>query len=297
MDDHLKGIFAALVTPFTAEGDVAYDALSAHVQHCIDIGIEGFYVCGSTGEALLLTLEERKRILEVVMSIAGGHRPVVCHCGAVGTKLSSDLARHAASVGVDAVSSVSPFYYHFSPDEIVDYYKELADSCGRPVIVYNIPSLSGVSVTPAMMRAMYEHPEIAGLKFTSNDLFALERIKSELPDLIVYNGFDEMLLAGLSMGADGAIGSTYNVMGRYFIQIRDLFQQNRMAEALNIQRKANSIVSDLVSTGKLFSCLKYIITLRGIPFGECRRPFSALTESDMRLCDQINSTLLKDGIV
>lgn len=296
-NNNLKGIFVALVTPFAPDGSVAYDALATHVRHSINSGIEGFYVCGSTGEALLLTLEERKHILEIVVEAAKGRCPVICHCGAVGTQLSSDLARHAVASGVDAVSSVSPFYYHFSSQEIIDYYKEIADACGKPVIVYNIPSLSGVSVTPPMMHKMCEHPEIIGLKFTSNDLFSMEQIKTDLPNLIVYNGFDEMLLAGLSMGADGAIGSTYNVMGKYFVQIRDLFLQNRMQEALVTQRKANGLIASMSNTGKLFACLKYIISLRGIPFGDCRRPFAALNDADIRLCMQINKTLIDDGIV
>ncbi|MDL2229452.1 N-acetylneuraminate lyase [Treponema sp. OttesenSCG-928-L16] len=293
--EKLKGIIAALVTPFDNSGKVDTEALKGHVKDLLAQGIHGFYVCGSTGEAFLMDGTERKKTLEAVVEANEGRGSVICQCGAVGTDLSIDLGKHAASLGVDAISSVPPFYYNFSAGEIEGYYHDIADACGMPVIVYNIPSMSGVTITPALMSSLRKHPGIVGLKFTSNDFFAMEQIKSADPELIVYNGFDEMALAGFGMGADGAIGSTYNVMGKYFLKIQTLLKENKLGEAFEIQKKANTVIAALAGTGKFFSCLKYIISLRGIPYGSCRRPFTPLTDEDKALCRTIFDKLKKDG--
>jgi N-acetylneuraminate lyase len=162
--------------------------------------------------------------------------------------------------------------------------------------VYNIPSFCGVTISPAMMASLRKHPGIAGIKFTHTDLYAMERMKTTDPELIVYNGFDEIALGGFALGADGAIGSNFNIMGKYFIDMRRLFLQNNAVEAQNIQRKANAAIAALYSTGKLISCIKYIIGLQGIPYGLSRRPFLPLTEVEKETCRKVFEDLKKDGI-
>jgi N-acetylneuraminate lyase len=297
MNDKLKGgILAALVTPFDASGKVDKPAIHALVKKLLAEGIDGFFVCGSTGEAFLMESAERREVLETVAEANDGKGSLSCHCGASGTDLGIGLAKHAASLGVDAVASVPPFYHHFSNDEILGYFRDLADASGKPVIVYNIPSFCGVTITPAMMVALRSRPGVAGIKFTSLDLFAMEQMKTNDPDLVVYNGFDEVALAGFSMGADGAIGSNFNIMGKYFIDMQRLFLQNKLPEAQAIQKKANAAIAALYSTGKLISCIKYIIGLQGIPYGNTRRPFSPLTEDDKKICQQVFEGLKKDCI-
>ncbi|GHT55881.1 N-acetylneuraminate lyase [Spirochaetia bacterium] len=297
MNDKLKGgILAALVTPFDESGKIDKPALRALVKKLLANGINGFFVCGSTGEAFLMEGVERREALETVAEANDGKGSLICHCGAIGTDLSIGLAKHAASLGVDAVSSVPPFYHHFSNDEILAYFHDLADASGKPVIVYNIPSFCGVTITPAMMASLRSRPGVAGIKFTSLDLFAMEQMKTNDPNMVVYNGFDEVALAGFSMGADGAIGSNFNIMGKYFIDMQRLFLQNKLSEAQAIQKKANAAIAALYGTGKLISCIKYIIGLQGIPYGNSRRPFSPLTEDDKKICRQVFEGLKKDGI-
>jgi N-acetylneuraminate lyase len=276
----MKGIFPALLTPFTAEGRVDERALRQLVSAGIGRGVTGFYVCGSTAESFLLSLDERKRILEVVASETAGRAVIICHVGAIGTDLSVDLGKHAVASGADSISSIPPFYYKFSDDEIVGYYSDLVERVGAPLIPYNFPLLSGVTLSGDLLKRLRVDPRVIGVKFTSNDLYQLERMKKNDPGLIVYSGFDEIFLGALSMGAEAAIGSTFNFMPEKFIGIRKYFEQGNFEAARKLQEEANSVVEALMGTGKLLNAHKYILELQGIPFGECRRPFLPLTGDD-----------------
>ncbi len=292
MNERLTGIFTALVTPFDKDGNIMFDSLQKHVDYLVKQGVDGFYVNGSTGESFLMAPDERKQVLEAVLEANGGRASVINHCGAIGTELSLDLVRHSAKLAVDALSSVPPFYYSFSPDELVGYYNDLANASDKPFIVYNMPKFSGVVITPSLMARLRENRKIQGLKFTHNDFFALQQIKASDPDLIVYNGYDEMAICGLSLGCDGAIGSTYNVIAPLIIRLRKLCLANDYQAALAVQSVINDyIVTMSDKTGKLFAVLKYLISEReGVDYGICRKPFAELTSADKEICQGLLSS-------
>ncbi len=274
----LQGIFPALLTPFDKNGKIIETSLRAIVERNLKAGVNGFYVCGSTGEAFLLSMEERKRVVEIVIDAVNGKAAVICHIGAIGTDHAIELGKHAVQAGVDAVSSIPPFYYKFSSDEIMNYYIDIWEALKTKIIPYNFPSFSGVTLTPDMIKEMGKKADIAGIKFTSNDLFQLERMKKEAPDLLVYNGFDEIFLAGLVMGAEGAIGSTFNVMADKFIGIWRAFSGGNITEAKSIQAIANEVIEALIQTHSMFNAEKYLLELEGIEMGEARKPFAPLTD-------------------
>ncbi|MEI8094196.1 MAG: N-acetylneuraminate lyase [Spirochaetales bacterium] len=288
----LKGIFPALLTPFDATGHLNEASLRRLVSVNIARGVTGFYVAGSTGEAFLLTAEERKRVFEIVADENAGRVTLIAHVGAIGTDLTLDLGRHAVAHGADAISSIPPFYYKFSGDEVVGYYTELADKLDAPIIPYNFPALSGVTLTGPLIQRLRKHKRIMGVKFTSNDLFQLEQMKQADPDLVVYNGFDEICLAGLAMGADGAIGSTFNFMPEKFLAIRKHFMAGEMALAQKQQSQANEVIQVLIDTGKLLAGEKYLMDLQGIPCGACRSPFTPLTDTDKKNLQDVAKKLL-----
>ena len=278
MKEKFSGIFAALITPYTPDQQVDYTALRHLVRKLIHDGIDGFYVCGSTSEVFLLNEQERKKILETVVDENNGEKRVICHTGAISTEHALDFARHAESVGADAVSSVSPFYYKFSEEEIVRFYLDLMAATDLPMFVYNIPSFSGFSLTEQTLSRLKENTTLAGVKFTSSDYFLLERIKTKHPDLVVWNGFDEMLLSGLSMGADGGIGSTYNCMPKLIRRIYDSFLAGDMASAQIYQKLANEVIEVICRNG-VFASVKELLGMEGIACNGCRKPFSPLAES------------------
>lgn len=277
MMTEFKGIYPALMTPFDAGGNVDRAALRRLVRMNMKKGVNGFYVCGSTAEVFLLTGAQRMEILETVMAEVNHALPVIAHVGCISQAQAEELARHAARLGVDAVSSVPPFYYPFTAEEIRRYYLTLADAAKRPVLIYNIPGYSGVRLTVEDLRPLLEDGRFLGVKHTSSDFFMLERMRRIRSDLVVMNGLDEMFLAGLSMGADGGIGSTYNFMAEKFVAMYRLFQAGRMREALKIQGQVNAVVETLLSLG-LMAAEKEALCLMGICSSACMRPFGGLSD-------------------
>lgn len=275
--DKFKGLFAALVTPYTIDQEVNYKEIKKLVRHLLNQGIEGFYVCGSTAEAFMLSVEERMKILEAVTAENNGQGVVIAHVGSIGTKLSIQLAKHAESTGADAISSVSPFYYKFSADEVSNYYFDLAGSTKLPMFVYNFPANSGFQLTYEILKKLIINEKIIGVKHTCSDFYQLERMKNIKPDLIVLNGFDEMLLSGLAAGADGGVGSTYSCMSGIYKNIRDAYLQNDMERAASFQRRANNVIEYIVKFG-VFQSVKKILETEGIIFNGCRSPFHDISQ-------------------
>ena len=275
------GIFTALLTPFDKNDCVNTKALSELVKFNLKMGVRGFYVTGSTGEAFLLSTEERKLVMETVRDTAPD-ATLIAHIGSPRAKEALELAKYAKELGYDAISSVAPIYYKYSFDEIKNYYYRLADTGELPMLVYHIPTFSGVNLGLGEMRQFLCDDRFMGIKYTSNDFFMLEQCKSSFPDKIVYNGFDEMFLCGLSMGADGAIGSTYNFMADKFVKIHELFKAGNIAEAQKLQIKANEIISLLCKVG-VMPAEKEVLTLLGYDMGDCRHPFSPLSDEARKL--------------
>ena len=142
---NLRGIYSALITPMRPDEEIDYDCLQSVVEFQINQGVEGFYCCGSSGEALLLSLEERKEIVETVINQVGEKVPVIVHVGTLRTKDTINLTLHAMEHGAKAVSMIPPYYYNFSQSEIVGYYEDILKATSAPIIIYNIPQFTGIS--------------------------------------------------------------------------------------------------------------------------------------------------------
>jgi len=277
----LKGIYTALLTPFTAEGEINEKELVRLVQHNLNLGVTGFYVCGSTGEALMLDVDERKFIMEIVKE-AAGEANLIAHVGSLNERDAHELAKYAKDLSYDLISSVTPFYYKFSFPEIKNYYTRLAEESDMKMLVYHIPAFSGVGMGMKEIATFLDDERFAGIKYTSNDFFAMERCKALYPDKLIFNGYDEMLLSGLAMGADGGIGSTYNFMADKFVSVRNLYNAGKIKEAKHIQNDANRIISILCEIG-VMQAEKEIMNQLGLDFGGCLPPFGEISEEHKSL--------------
>lgn len=246
-----KGIKSALVSCIDDNGNVYEDDMRRLMKWHLKEGFTGFYICGGTGEGPVLQKETRKRIAEIAVDeVKGTGAHIINHVGAIDLKTAVELAEHAAEVGCDAISSVPPFFFHYGEKEIFRYYDALAKASGLPVLMYASP-LSGTTITPAMIdRLMKQIPQLIGLKWTSPDYYTMHRI-TELNggNINVINGPDETLLLGLTMGAQGGIGATYNVMPKLFQQIYELYNQDKVHEARPVQFKANKLIDILLEHG------------------------------------------------
>lgn len=281
MEQKFKGIFPALLTPFDKNDNVNTKVLEEITEYNIKKGVDGFYVGGSTAEAFLLTDEERIQVMETVSKVAKGRVTLIAHIGCISTAQAIRLAKKAKELGYDAISSVSPFYYKFSFAEIKKYYFDIVDAVDLPMLIYNFPAFSGVNLTVDNISEFLSDERFLGVKHTSSDYFALEQFKSAFPDKVVYNGFDEMFMAGLAMGADGAIGSTFNLMAEKFIKIRNLFAENKVEEARAVQNEANVIIRALCKVG-VMQGEKAAMDALGFDMGPARAPFGPLTEEQKK---------------
>ncbi len=282
----LARIYSALVTPTRADESIDHDVLAQIVGEQLARGVEGFYCCGSSGEALLLSLDERKAVVSTVTSAAAGLAPVIVHVGTVSTTQTIELALHAQAHGVSAVSMIPPYYYAFTPQEVETYYRDVIAAVDVPVMLYNIPQFTGVSFSKANSSALLADPQVIGMKHTDHNLYALERLTEAFPDKIFFNGFDEQYLSALVAGATGAVGTTVNIQPELFLRLRSQFNAGDLAGARHTQRQINSVVETLVAHG-VFQSAKYIACARGEVTGNCRAPFRPLTNEDRSALDRL----------
>lgn len=275
----LKGVMPALLTPFNDQQQLDTQSLRQLVRFNIAQGMDGLYVGGSTGEAFVQSSAERQEVLEIVAEEAKGKMTLIAHVGTVSTHESQQLARAASRFGYDAVSAVTPFYYPFSFEEHCDHYRGIVDSAdGLPMVVYNIPALSGVKLSLDQINTLVTLPGVGALKQTSGDLFQMEQIRRAHPDLVLYNGYDEIFASGLLAGADGGIGSTYNIMGWRYQGIVKALKEGDIATAQALQTKCNEVIDLLIKVG-VFRGLKTVLHYMGvIEVPLCRKPFAPVDE-------------------
>ena len=281
-----SGIYPALLSPFHKDGSINHEALRQLVRVNLKKGVAGFYVGGSTAEAFLLDNSQRMALLETVADEAAGRCRILAHVGSISQHSAIQLARHAEGLGVDAISSIPPFYYGFPFECIQRYYLALADSVSVPLIIYHFPANSGVQLSLQQANQFLEDARIAGIKYTSNDLFMLSQIRQMNPGKAVLNGYDEIFLSGLAAGANGGVGSTYNVMAEKFIRIQALFNEGRMPEAQALQAEANRVIEAFIKLG-VMPAEKAALRILGIDMGQCLPPFQQIDAEQERWLAQI----------
>ena len=274
-----KGVIPAVLTVFDKEENIDEVGMRQLVSFLIDKGVNGLYLTGSTGEGFTMTSEERKKVVEIVIDETAGRVPVVVHVGAIGTKISIDLAKHAESVGADGISSVPPFYWKFNENQIIKYYEDIASSCSIPMIVYNVPLVGLLGMNAIKRLAKIEN--VKGIKYTALSQYEITQIKDEVgEEFLVYSGADEMAMSGLIAGADGIVGSFYNIMTELFINIYDAVKNKDLDEAQRLQKQAVEVIMYALQLPSFYAGMKVILKWMGINAGYCRRPFENLTEED-----------------
>ncbi|MFZ5916541.1 MAG: dihydrodipicolinate synthase family protein [Chloroflexota bacterium] len=276
----LTGIMPALLTPFDREGNVNPAMIRDLIEFQLAHGVSGFYVTGSTGEGLLLSEAERKLVVETAVDQVRGRAPVVAHVGAIGTRSARALAVQAQEAGADAISSIPPIYYHVGAEGIRQYYAQVAGASSLPFYVYNIPATTGVDVSVDIMRDLVAAlPTLRGIKYTSHNFFEMRKlIELEGGCLNVVSGPDEMMIAGQAMGADGAIGTTYNILPRLFVQAYQAINAGDLARARELQAQGNRVIAVFQKFPAL-SAVKEMMRLIGFDCGAARSPNLPLTEA------------------
>lgn len=283
--ERLEGVIPALITPFTESGRVNGNALIDLMKWNLGQGAVSFFIGGSSAECFLMTPSERIEAMEIAAQMKDDAY-LIAHVGAISTDIAIDYAKHAVDLGYDAIAATPPFYYGFGPKEIYQYYYDLAQAAGKPVLVYNFPGNTGKNfdLENPIYRKMFTSDFILGVKHTNQIVYQLERFKAMNPNLIMMNGFDETSIAAYALGCEGSIGSTFNFMYYHYEAIREAFYAGKVEEARELQHRANNIMNALVNVG-LFPAIKYILNEWGFDAGSPRRPFFPLDDASKTVVD------------
>lgn len=271
------GILPATVTPFDADGRFARGAFEQLLTRVYGAGVHGVYVCGTTGEGLLMSVAQRQEVAEAAVACSPPHASVVVHVGAAAFDDVRALATHAARAGAHAISSLPPAGPGFGFAEAYRYYEQLASLSDVPVVVYYFPEVYPGISTASQLEDLCALPNVAGVKFTDFDLSTLAAVASDAR--VVLNGRDEVLVAGLLMGAHGGIGSFYNLVPDRFVELYRLAREGRWAEAREVQTTVNALIAATLKF-PLFPAIKQILAWTGIPCGACLLPRTVLTPDE-----------------
>lgn len=282
-----QGIFPAFYACYDKDGQVSPEAVRALARHFLDKGVKGLYVGGSSGECIYQGVAERKLLLENVMAEVGGKLTVIAHVACNNTADSRELAAHAESLGVDAVASIPPIYFHLPPAAIAKYWNDISDAApNTDFVIYNIPQLAGVALTVPLLREMLKNPRVIGVKNSSMPVQDIQMWRDE--GAFVFNGPDEQLLSGLAAGAGGGIGGTYGAMPELYLKVFELYQVGDMAKGREVQNECCRIIYKMCSaTGNMYAVIKEILRRMGGPdVGGVRAPLAPLVESDYPIVDE-----------
>lgn len=276
MNNFLHGILPAAVTPFDANGKFNPKVFELLLARFYQANVHGVYLCGQTGEAFTQSVEQRKLVTEAAVACSPAGKAVVVHVGTANTADAVELTRHAARAGAHAVSSLPPpGAYSFA--EVAAYYRTLAEASDLPLLVYYFPAASEAITTAEQIKELCAIPNVIGLKFTDYDLFKLSVVKDA--GAIVFNGYDQVLVAGMLMGASGGIGTFYNLVPHLFMRVYELSRASRWDEARAVQRRINELIEFSLAY-PVFPAVKAMLRWSGLDCGECLAPRRNLTEDE-----------------
>ena len=292
MKTRFQGVYPALVTPLTKDEKLNLPALEKLLRYEMGEGADGFYIGGATGEGLLLDIPERKKLCEKSIEYIGADKAKIVHITDMNFRNTIELAKHAEAAGADAISSIAPIYFKYDENDIYEYYKAIAKSVNIPVIIYYTIS-AGVTISLELFSRLFEIDNITGVKWTSSNYYEMISLRERFPEANIFNGPDEMLVCGLAGGADGGIGSTYNIMYPTIREIYDRFRAGDIIGAQETQKKADKIIRAILKYSVIPVC-KLVLEEKGIEVGNASFPMTTYTAEQRK---QILRDLTEAGLV
>ena len=284
-----KGVIPAFYACYDENGEISPERVRALTRYFVEKGVKGVYVNGSSGECIYQSVEDRKIVLENVMEEAKGRLTVIAHVACNNTKDSVELAKHAESLGVDAIAAIPPIYFHLPEHAIAQYWNDISDAApNTDFVIYNIPQLAGTALSLPLLDEMLKNPNVIAVKNSSMptqdiQMFKDEGVKARGEDgFAVFNGPDEQFVCGLAMGADGGIGGTYAVMPELYIKMFELMQKGEVAKARELQYDADRIIYKMCEAhGNLYAVQKELLKrMYGLDLGGVRAPMPNLIPAD-----------------
>ncbi len=285
-----KGVIPAFYACYDEEGSISPEGVKALARYFVEKGVKGVYVNGSSGECIYQSVEDKKIVLENVMEAAKGKLTVIAHVACNNTKDSMELARHAESVGADAIAAIPPIYFRLPEHAIAQYWNDISSAApNTDFVIYNIPQLAGVALTMNLFAEMRKNPNVIGVKNSSMPVQDIQMFKAAAgDDYVIFNGPDEQFISGRVIGAEGAIGGTYGAMPELFLKMDELVREGELGRAKELQYAVNEIIYKMCSArGNMYGVIKEILKLNENLFlGGVRKPLPALVKEDMAVVEE-----------
>lgn len=276
MRSNLKGIMPAIISPCNEKDVFLEDIYSKLATSFYREGVDGLYVCGFTGDCFNMRLEERKRAAELAVAVSKQSKgKVIVHVGTPNSRDSMELAEHAAGAGADAVSCMPPT--NRNQAQLQQYYQDVAKAAGIPVLIYHIPALTNQNLSLESLLQLLDIPGVVGLKFSDSNLFLLKRLLLAKPDVLIFNGNDELQCAAQMYGANGGIGMTYNLFPKLFVGIYKAVEARNFSRALDLQHAYLPFLDVAVKYG-IMPAVDFLMRRQGYDACSFRRPRQLLDE-------------------
>ena len=292
----ISGILTPHMVPLDARGEINEEELTRYVDWLILHGVHGLYPNGSTGEFTRFSVEERRRIVQIVCAAARGRVPVVAGAAEGNVRETIRACEHCLEAGARAVAVVSPFYYKLSPESVYAYFREIGRHSPIDVTLYNIPMLASPIDVPTVQRLAAEFPRIVGIKDSSGDISQMGRLIAAVrpirPDFSFLTGWDAALVPMLLAGCDGGTHATSGVVPELTRSIYDAVAAGQMKEAFTLQRTLTEIFDPLIQGADFPEGFRLGVELRGFKMGASRQPATESQLADRRKLAERLRTLL-----
>ena len=275
------GIICPILTPFDANGEIDYKSLEKLIEFLISESIPCLMVGGTTGEGPLLSVEERKKIAEAVLSYANKRVRVIVHVSCLSTKESIELTKHAQSIGVDGISAITPFFFSYSDEEVFRFYEAISKTAPEiPISLYCFPGNAKFEIKgPLLIRILQNLSNVKAIKSSNTDLIRLqEYISVGNNDFSVLCGVDALALPALTLGACGQVSGNSNIFPQPFIKLYQSYKKGDLESAAKCQSIINRIRTVLKDSIAYFKAASEI---NGLPVGIPRLPIQPLGESEI----------------
>lgn len=288
------GAAVAIITPMNANGSVNYEELAKLVEFQIVNGTDAIVACGTTGESSTLSDEEHVNVIKAVVDQAKGRVPVIAGAGSNDTAYAAWLSKEASDLGADALLQVTPYYNKTSQSGLVRHFNAIADATDLPVILYNVPSRTGVNILPETYKELAKHPNIVATKEANGNISSVAMTANLCgDDLAIYSGNDDQIVPILSLGGKGVISVLSNVVPAQAHEICQLFFDGKVAESAALQLKLLPLINALFCDVNPIP-VKEAMNMMGYAAGSCRLPLDSLSEN---CCQRLASEMKAAGLI
>ncbi|MCD6563717.1 MAG: dihydrodipicolinate synthase family protein [Thermoproteales archaeon] len=300
MTKEVKGIFIAMITPFTEKGEIYEEGIRNIVEWLVSNRVHGIFPNSSTGEALKMTSDERVRVARVALEHASSNVMVTPGISGNTVDHAVDEARKIADLGVDGIVVIPPYYYRLSFKALEKFYRSILEKIDKPVLLYNIPSSSCNMLEVELVKQLAEYSNLAAIKDSSGNLSYTGNLIREIGDKVsVMQGSELLLLPTLAMGGKGGVLGIANFVPKLFVNLYNSFREKELEKATMLQKTAYDVLYRLVlgSTDSFFYNVKYALRKIGIDVGYPREPYAVTSPEDLARIDEMIEYLRNEGLL